>query len=208
MPTMPKSLFWARTDTAGADHVRLDDSRGLTAAGTTLAVDPIPFTCRYEVTTDEGWATLRLNVEVEGAGWFRSLRLERTGDGGWRAATGEQGDLDGALRSANQQPAGLPGAEEPDRLTGALDVDLSASPLFNVLPVRRLGLLDAAPGTAHRIDVAWVLVPSLAVVPVEQHYTALGGQRVRFAVEGFTADIELDRDGYVRRYPGLAERRG
>ena len=31
----------------------------------------------------------------------------------------------------------------------ALDIDLSASPLFNILPIRRLGLQDAAPGTSH-----------------------------------------------------------
>ncbi|WP_233258036.1 putative glycolipid-binding domain-containing protein [Micromonospora sp. S4605] len=205
MPTMPKSLFWTRTDTAGAEHARFDDTRGLTARGTQLAVDPIPYTCRYQLATDEGWASTRLEIEVEGAGWLRSVRLERAADR-WRVTTAEQGDLDGALTAAGHPPAGLPGTDDPDRLADALDIDLGGSALFNVLPVRRLGLIDAPPDTVRRITVAWVLVPGLQVVPAEQVYTALGPRRVRFASDTFTADLELDANGYVLRYPGLAER--
>ncbi|MFD0785550.1 putative glycolipid-binding domain-containing protein, partial [Micromonospora azadirachtae] len=59
---------------------------------------------------------------------------------------------------------------------------------------------------SHRITVAWVLMPSLVVVPAEQVYTSLGPGRVRFASGTYTADIDLDGEGYVLRYPGLAER--
>lgn len=72
--------------------------------------------------------------------------------------------------------------------------------------MRRLGLVDAAPGTAHRITVAWVLLPSLLVVRGEQRYTLLEPGRIRFTSDDFRADIDLDPDGYVRRYPGLADR--
>ncbi|MEU2661113.1 putative glycolipid-binding domain-containing protein [Micromonospora sp. NPDC007220] len=207
MPTMPKSLFWTRTDTAGAEHALFDDGRGLTARGTLTAVDPIPYTCRYQLATDPEWATLRVEVEAEGTGWLRSVRLERVTDG-WRVTTAEQGDLDAALRAAGHPPVGLPGTDDPDRLAGAVDVDLGGAALFNALPVRRLGLPRAAADTPHRIDVAWVLVPSLLVVPAEQVYTPLGPGRVRFTSDTFTADIDLDGDGYVVRYPGLAERVG
>lgn len=207
MPTKSKSLFWSRTDVAGADHVLVDDRRGLTARGTALAVDPLPFTCSWALRTDERWAAEGLEVSCEGAGWLRTLRLERAA-GRWRASTAEQGDLDAALTAAGHPPAGLPGTEEPERLAEAIDVDLSASPLFNTLPVRRLRLQDAAPGSSHRIVAVWVLVPSLQVIPAEQIYTVLDGGGVRFASEGFTADITLDSDGYVRHYPGLAERVG
>jgi uncharacterized protein len=205
MPTMPKSLFWVRTDTAGSDHALLDDRGGFRARGVAQAVDPVGFTCNYELIADETWHTARLEVTAEGAGWLRTLRLERAA-GRWRATTGEQGDLDGALRRAGHAGAGLPGIEDPYRLEPALDVDLSAGVLFNVLPVRRLGLHRAGPGTSHRITVAWVLAPSLEVIPADQVYTALGDNSVRFETDGFGADIELDADGYVVRYPGLAER--
>lgn len=205
MPTLPKSLFWVRTDTAGADHVLLDDRSGLAARGIAMAAAPVPYTCRYELVTDETWATVRLEVSCEGAGWLRTLRLERAA-GRWRASTAEQGDLDAALAAAGQPRAGLPGTEDPDRLEAALDVDLGASPLSNTLPVRRLGLLQAPPGTSHRIQVAWVLVPGLAVVPAEQVYTAIDASTVGYASEGFTAELTLDQNGYVVHYPGLARR--
>ncbi|MEU7615037.1 putative glycolipid-binding domain-containing protein [Micromonospora rifamycinica] len=203
---MPRSLFWSRTDTAGAEHTVLDDGAGpgLAAHGTQLAVDPIPYTCRYRLATDADGITTSLAVEVEGAGWSRSVRLERDADG-WRVRTGEQGDLDAALRAAGQSPAGLPGIEDTDRLHDALDVDLGGSALFNTLPIRRLGLAGAASGTAHRITVAWVLVPSLEVVAGEQVYTALGPGRVGFASDTFRAELEVDDTGLVRHYPGLAD---
>jgi hypothetical protein len=74
------------------------------------------------------------------------------------------------------------------------------------LPIRRLGLLKAAPGTSHQIDVAWVLVPSLEVIVATQTYTALGDGQIRFASDTFRADIGVDSEGYVTHYPGLAER--
>ncbi|MDW5329106.1 putative glycolipid-binding domain-containing protein [Plantactinospora sp. KLBMP9567] len=205
MPSMPKTLFWSRTDVPGADHTLVTDHRGLTARGTAVAVDPIAFTCRYALRTDEHWATEGLEVSCEGAGWLRTLRLERAA-GRWRASTAEQGDLDAALAAAGQPGAGLPGTEEPERLAEAVDVDLSASPLFNTLPVRRLRLREAAPGSSHRVVAVWVLVPSLQVVPAEQTYTVLEGGNVRFTSESFTADLTLDADGYVLHYPGLAHR--
>ncbi|SCF26133.1 hypothetical protein GA0070563_10796 [Micromonospora carbonacea] len=213
---MPKSLFWARTDTAGSEHVVFDDGAGLGARGVVLAVDPIPYTCRYRLTAGSDWATSRLEVEVEGAGWQRSVRLEAVG-GRWRVTAAEQGDLDAALRAAGHPAAGLPGTDDPERLADAVDVDLGGSPLFNTLPVRRLGLTAASPtttsspaaaepGAAHRITVAWVQVPSLMVLPAEQVYAALGPGRVRFASETFTTELAVDPGGWVLHYPGLADR--
>lgn len=207
MATLPKSLLWVRRDTAGTELALLDDRRGLAARGVTQAADPLPHTCRYDLTTDDRWAALRLEVTVEGAGWLRTLRLERA-SGRWRATTGEVGDLDAALSGAGQPAAGLPGTEEPDRLDDVVDIDLSGSCLFNTLPVRRLRMQDATPGTTHRLTVAWVLLPGLLVVPAEQVYTVLEGGNVRFDSEGFTAELQLDADGYVVRYPGLAGRVG
>jgi hypothetical protein len=204
MSTLPKSRFWVRTDTAGADHALLDDARGLYARGVAAAATPVPYTCRYELVTDESWATARLEVSVEGAGWLRTARLERAA-GRWRVTTAEQGDLDRALGARGHHRAELPGIEDPSRLIDAVDVDLGAAPLFNTLPIRRLGLRCAPAGASHTITVAWVLVPSLKVLPAEQVYTALDG-KVRFSSAGFTADLDLDAEGYVTHYPGLAER--
>ena len=204
MPTLPATKFWQRLDVAGAEHVLVDARNGLYARGTQLAVDPIPYTCRYEVQTDPEWTTTRAEVTTEGTGWARSLRLELAA-GRWRATTTEQGNLDAVLSAAGHAGAGLPGTEDPDLLYGAFDIDLTGSPVTNTLPIRRLNLLGAEAGVAHRISVAWVLLPSLEVVQADQIYTLLGEGMVRFANETFSADLVVDDDGFVAHYPGLAK---
>lgn len=205
MPTLPKSLFWRRLDTAGADHVVLADAHGLQARGVAVAASPVPYTCRYELVTDEAWTSNRLEVIAEGGGWLRSIRLERAA-GRWRASTAEQGDLDRALTAAGHPRAGLPGTDEPERFDAALDVDLGEAPLFNTLPIRRLRLRAAKSGSEHVVTVAWVRVPSLELVAAQHIYTGIDATRVRFDSAGFSAELQLDADGYVTHYPGLADR--
>jgi len=51
-------------------------------------------------------------------------------------------------------------------------------------------------------------VPDLGVRRSEQRYEPIDARRVRFVglEDGFTAELELDEDGLVVRYPRLAER--
>ena len=208
MPLLSGSLFWERRDTTGVEHALVDARSGLYARGTALAVDPIPYSCRYEVRTDPGWVVAHLDVTAEGSGWVRSIRLELAA-GRWRVTTAEQGNLDAVLTAAGHAGAGLPGIEDPDLLYGAFDVDLAGSVLTNTLPIRRLGLLKAEPGVSHRLSVAWVLLPSLEVVQADQIYTPLlEDNRIRYASETFSADLAVDDEGFVTDYPGLARRVG
>ncbi|HEX6500443.1 MAG TPA: putative glycolipid-binding domain-containing protein [Micromonosporaceae bacterium] len=204
MSVFPKTLLWRRLDTTGAEQVLFDDGAGLRATGTVLAADPVPYTCEYELATDDRWATARFEATVEGAGFLRKVRVEHAA-GRWRVTAGEQGDLDAALRAAGHPRAPLPGSEDPDELGSAFDVDLGYSPLTNTLPIRRLGLLDAEPGTTRSILAVWVVVPSLAVIGATQAYTVLGPGSIRYSSGSFTADLTVDADGYVLHYPGLAE---
>ncbi len=205
MPVLPRSILWRRVDIVGTEHALLADRSGLYARGTVVAAGPVPYTCGYELLVDDAWVSGRLGVTTEGAGWLRSVKLERAA-GRWRVTASEQGDLDAALLAAGQVRAGLPGIEEPGQLDDAVDADLGGSPLTNTPPIRRLGLLGAKPGTTSTLSVAWVLVPSLEVVASRQTYTALGDGRVRFESGTFTADLTVDDRGYVVHYPGLAER--
>jgi hypothetical protein len=85
-----------------------------------------------------------------------------------------------------------------------LDLDLQASPLFNSLPVLRDRLHEG--GEAREYTMAFVRVPELSVQRSAQRYVPLGRGVVRYRSGTFTADIEFDADGFVVRYPGLAER--
>jgi hypothetical protein len=203
MAGLTTALFWRRLDTAGAEQTVVVEGRGLRARGRVLAATPVPYACRYELVTDDDWATTRCEVTVEGAGFTRSVRLERAA-GRWRVTATEQGSLDAALVAARHARVDQPGCEEPGLLSEARDVDLGGSPLTNTLPIRRLRLL-AEPGRTHTVDVALVLVPSLEVVPSTQTYRAREDGIVEFTSGSFHAELTVDERGYVRHYPGLAE---
>lgn len=208
MSGLGRSILWRRLDVDGAEQALYDDDAGLRARGTVICADPVPFTCRYQLLTDEHWATRMFEVEAEGGGWRRQVRLERA-VGRWRITTNERGRLDQVLARAGRPGAALPGTDLPDELTDAVDVDLLGSPLTNTLPLRRLGLLGHQPDDSeHRITAAWVLLPELTVVPSEQAYRVLGPDTVRYSSGRFHADLTVDPEGFVRHYPGLADRVG
>ena len=90
---------------------------------------------------------------------------------------------------------------------GALDFfDLGLSPLFNSLPVWRDGLLEDE--EARDYVMRFVSVPDLEVLESRQRYEPLGGRRLRFSSDDFTAVLDFDDVGLVDRYEGLAERVG
>ncbi len=98
-------------------------------------------------------------------------------------------------------------AHGPSRVVDPGDadfVDLGFSPLTNTLPIRADGLHR---GVEPRDYVmALVEVPSLEVVRSEQRYEPFAPGLVRFRSGDFTAMLEVDDDGFVVRYPGLAAR--
>jgi hypothetical protein len=88
--------------------------------------------------------------------------------------------------------------------TDADFVDLGYSPLTNTLPILRDGLLEG--GEPRDYVMALVDVPSLQVARSEQRYEPFAPGLVRFRSGDFTAMLELDDEGFVVRYPGLAVR--
>ena len=85
-------------------------------------------------------------------------------------------------------------------------MDLSASPITNTLPIRRLNL---AKGSAAEIRVAYVHFPDLAIVCDPQRYTCVQPMR-RYRYESldsdFVREIDVDRNGLIVSYPGLFRR--
>jgi hypothetical protein len=198
MSVLPRALLWQRVDTNGngAEFTAYDDRRGLVARGAAICADPIPYACRYELVTDPEWVSTRFEATVEGAGWLRTVRMERAA-GRWRVTTAEQGNLEALVPSAP-----CPGSEEPSRLADALDVDLYDSPLTNTLPIRRLGLAE---NEDRDIDVAYVDVPSLTVTRAAQRYTRTS-TGYRYEAGSFTADLTVDAAGLVTDYADLWRR--
>ncbi|MGH2716742.1 MAG: putative glycolipid-binding domain-containing protein [Thermoleophilaceae bacterium] len=175
---MRRFLAWRGLDEWRAEGCTIErGDHGLRAVGVQLGVT---YQLDYGLETGPELFTQRLVLGVRDAAGERGVLLERSeADGSW---------------TANGEP--LPHVE------GALDVDMALSPLTNYMPAARLG---EAP-----VDhvMAWVDVPSLEVSRSRQRYEPIGARRVRYVGldDGFTAELDLDADGFVLHYPGLAGR--
>ncbi len=142
------------------------------------------YSASYRIACDGSWRTRKVKVGLIG-GSSRQVELASDGNGNW---------TDGAS-----------GALLP-HLSGAIDVDISATPFTNTIPIRRLGLKL---GQSKDVSVAYISLPDLAVTADLQRYTCLEpGRLYRYeSVDGgFVRDIEVDEHGLVVTYPGLFKR--
>jgi uncharacterized protein len=92
---------------------------------------PLTF-ARNELETTTGFVTVRLRATSLGEGRRRELDFRRGPDGSWTATTEEQGHLE-------LPPAGGNTAS----LASAVDCNLGLSPVTNMMPILRHGLLDS-----------------------------------------------------------------
>lgn len=174
---------------------------GLSAQGSAIGTNPLPYGLEYELSTVEGFVTERLWVRTQGKEWSRELDLRRLSTGDWSWEGGSEGD------------SGFPssGRSRAD-VEGALDCDLGLSPLTNSMPILRHRLHEG--GGPVDFLMAWVSVPDLAVHPSRQRYTFLRREHdariVRYESRGgdFVADLRVDDEGLVIDYPRLARRIG
>lgn len=180
-----RSLFWKSASGEGLEHLRLTiEAGGVEAAGTILvAGEEQALSCNYTIHCDPGWQFRRLEIET-GTKRLRRLVLETDGAGRWWDGLGH----------------GHP------ELAGCMEVDVSATPFTNSLPVRRL---DLPAGDSATLAVAEVDAASLGLQATPQRYSCLqrdaeGRSRWRYEnlASDFSADLELDTDGIVVDYPG------
>lgn len=180
-PTDEATILWRRLDTPGHDHARLSPREGgWLLAGTALfAHGGLPCRLDYRVLCDAAWRTESATVE----GWAGSgpvrHHLAADADRRWR----------------------LDGAEQP-RVRGCTDVDLGFTPATNLLALRRL---DLAVGAEAEVVSAWLDFPGFAMAPLPQRYRRTSDTAYAYESEGgaFTAELRVNRAGFVTHYPGL-----
>jgi hypothetical protein len=176
---------WRDWSGDGLEHLVLEEGPdGVHADGAILgsAESGEAFAARYRIHCDPMWRVRRLRLTLLG----RDTELELSSDGAGQWVDGS-------------------GAPRPD-LAGAVDVDISATPFTNTLPIRRQ---TPRAGESETILVVYVLLPELTVTLERQRYTCLEpGRRYRFESleSGFTRDIEVDGAGLVTTYPDLFHR--
>ncbi len=185
---MERDVMWVPSNGSGLEHLHLvQQAEAILADGLIIGVDDNPpFRARYTIRCDARWRVREVRVEPLGGGTTR-IDLRADGAGYWTNASGDP----------------IPS------LDGSVDVDISATPFTNTLPIRRLGL---QPGESAELTVAYIAVPAMQLQPMKQRYTCLeltsGGGRYRY--EGplmcFEAVLPVDADGLVIDYPELFAR--
>ncbi|MBC7929740.1 MAG: putative glycolipid-binding domain-containing protein [Rubrivivax sp.] len=184
---MERHAIWTQWSRPGLEHLHLA-CRGdeVVADGIILGVENgMAFRLRYEVRCDSHWIVRRVRVSsLSGA---QDISLAADGEGHWSDASGKAIHM----------------------LDGCLDVDISATPFTNTLPIRRLAL---KPGESSDLKVAYIAIPEMQVTLERQRYTCLavssvGGEyRFESLDSSFTADLPVDADGLVEDYPTLFRR--
>jgi uncharacterized protein len=175
---------WQDWDAKGIEHLVLrEGAREIVAESVVVGGENDPvFAARYRVRCDKSWRVR--SAELSMVGSDRKIEIAGDGEGNWSDASGKP----------------LP------KLAGAIDIDLSASPFTNTLPIRRLKLRS---GQSAEIVTVYILLPALTMTTDPQRYTCLEPLK-RYRYESidsdFTRDIEVDRSGLVVTYPGLFRR--
>jgi len=186
--SVEREVMWTPWEGPGLEHLRLVTSGGgVVANGLVIGLEAgRPFRIGYEIRCDERWRVREVRAAAPDSE-RPVLELLSDGEGHWKRASGEP----------------LPELDE------CIDLDISATPFTNTLPIRRLGL---EPNQSEELAVTYIRVPELLIGPERQLYGCLeargdgGVYRFEALPSGFSAELPVDADGLVLDYPGLFRR--
>lgn len=136
----------------------------------------------YQVNLDSNWITKKVMLNVN----QRALELHSDGRGNW----------------FNSEGVGI------ETLKGCMDIDISATPFSNSLPINRLQWTSNQTENFHMVYIA---VPSLEYKKVPQSYQYLrkedGLRYFLYRCYDYETTIAVDSSGLVVDYPGVFNRR-
>jgi hypothetical protein len=177
------SALWRRLDVPGHDACKLERSGdGWQIEGAAVFLhDGAPAQLRYRVACDRGWRT----TEGEIRGWAGALRVAflvaRSSAGVWTV----NGEVVAGMERCS-------------------DLDLGFTPATNLLQIRRMGL---AVGQSADCPVAWLDAPGGELEILPQWYERRTETSYWYEAPAacYSGLLEVDANGFVRRYPGLWE---
>lgn len=190
---MERHVIWIPWEEPGLEHLHLIRNNDSIIADSVIigVYQQVPFRAQYEICCDSSWRLRSVQLSLLSHS-PQEIHLATDGKGTW---TNESGEVISAL-------------------SGCLDVDISATPFTNTLPIRRLAL---RPGTSSTLNMVYIAVPQMQVAVVEQRYTCreVTSNRGRYSYESlkngvswYTAELPVDGDGLVINYPELFRRVG
>ncbi|GIJ91726.1 hypothetical protein Asppvi_010698 [Aspergillus pseudoviridinutans] len=184
MADLDKAARWEPMDRNGIEHLHIrTTTSGLVAQSVVVGTqNGAKYGIFYRIVLDANWAVRELEIKDTAADQKQVLSAD--GKGKWFDASGTH----------------MTG------LDGCIDIDISATPFTNTLPIRRLQLKQ---GAVQVLRIVYIPVPALKPVAVEQRYTCLQPNklyRYEGLTSGFMAELTTDEDGFIVDYPGLFRR--
>jgi hypothetical protein len=183
---MTRTLLWQAADGIGLEHLLLTETdNGISVESSVIGIEEgTPFCVNYQIQCSSNYQVKTVNVRLSGG---KSVNLSTDGAGNWFDTTNKQ----------------------LTNLTGCIDVDITATPFTNTLPIRRMAW---EVGQQREFLMTYFVIPTLDIYADPQRYTCLERHPNHniFLFEalntGFTAQIKVDADGYVVDYPELFKR--
>ncbi|WP_261753298.1 putative glycolipid-binding domain-containing protein [Tenuibacillus multivorans] len=177
--------MWENIEQFGCEHFILKyTEKEMIAKGTIISLENHnPHIVNYQVHLDQSWITKKLEIKSDEN---EPLEIHSDGNGHWFNREGNQ----------------------LGNLSGSVDIDISATPFSNSLPINRF---DWNPNQRRDFNMVYVSVPTLELKKVPQSYTYIerdGETRVfLYQCYDFKSYIYVDDNGLILNYPELFKRK-
>lgn len=174
--------MWKGIETESLEYCSINYKDTITVKSSVLGHhNLLPFKLDYEIELGKDWVVRTFRIRGSLFNMDQHLALTHDGAGRW-----------------------FDNNKEWKHLEGCLDIDISVTPMTNTLPINRLKPFRHE---SEHIEVAYIDILEFKISKEQQTYTALPDNRYRFTngTGDFSADITVDEDGLVSRYPGLFE---
>lgn len=178
---------WRSVDGGRFEQVRLNTVGGrLRAYGRIISAqtpDVEAYSSSYELVANDIGVTRRLSFRLLKSGGDAPLDLSRDMDGRWMVQT--------------------PYSTVQSDFGGAEGVDVAMSPFLSALPIFRHTFFGK--GALTDVPLVSLRLPTFEVEPATASYT-IGDGKATITTESGTVELDLDEDGLVLDYPGVATR--
>ncbi|WP_040214624.1 putative glycolipid-binding domain-containing protein [Clostridium polynesiense] len=180
--------IWKTLNETGLEHLfLLKDDESITANSVILTMrKDMPVRILYNIYCNLDWKVNKFEVQIFD-GKSKSIVLQSDGNGNWTTDAGKS----------------------VENLYGCIDIDISATPFTNTIPIRRLSLKS---GESREIKVVYIDTYNFSLKPVNQRYTCIESNlnSCKYKYEnlnsGFMTEFFVDKDGFVIDYPHLFKR--
>ncbi|AVR00607.1 hypothetical protein OBCHQ24_16865 [Oceanobacillus iheyensis] len=184
---MNLKVIWENMELYGCEYLKLGSTKGECLVESTVIYmnerETDAFNVNYRIELNETWLTKNVCINVEKG---NNIKLNTDGEGNWFNNNGEL----------------------IENLKGAIDIDISATPFSNSLPINRIIWHI---NQIEHFHMVYISVPSLEIkkVPQSYHYIRKDGELRYFKYRCYDYEtiICVDSNGLVVDYPNTFKRR-